>query len=459
MPDRLLLVLLLLCCHYAAHSQELLRKAWWGASVAAVSDNDSLVQERQQREGLWVSQVRGGTSEALGVTPDDILLTLNDEPVRTLAEFERIWSRIEVDQPIILRIDRDGKQILLTGKTMARPYETDSYGEVLYDQVAFRGGQLRVIINKPQEEGPRPAVLFIPGYTCSSVDNLSDSNPYGRVIRAFSKAGYVVLRVEKSGIGDSQNTPACDSIDLYDEIDSFAQGLKKLRALPYVDTTNIFIFGHSMGGIIAPALGARYPIKGAIVYGTTMKSWFEYQLEMCRIQELLAHPSPSAYERTCRLSAQLNYDFYINKKALVEIAQDPVLDSLLRNSWQYDGQGHIFGRNAAYWRQIQDLDLHDYWKNTRAQVLVLYGEADFQAFSKADHEQIAYTVNYYRPNTARVIAFPETDHFMAKIGSRQVAYDTYVRGEYQKLFNHFNTDITQQIIAWANKISKQPNHQ
>jgi hypothetical protein len=37
----------------------------------------------------------------------------------------------------------------------------------------YKGGQLRVIINKPFKENKMPAMLFIPGYTCSSIDELT----------------------------------------------------------------------------------------------------------------------------------------------------------------------------------------------------------------------------------------------------------------------------------------------
>lgn len=226
-------------------------------------------------------------------------------------------------------------------------------------------GKLSVIINKPKKSGKLPALLFIPGYTCSSIDNLSLDHPYGRIVRAFSNAGYVVARIEKSGLGDSQNTPNCSSTDLKDEIESFTAGLNKLKSLSYVDTENIFIFGHSMGGIIAPALRAIMPVKGVMVYGTTAKSFFEYQLEMNRLQLMLANPDPLVYEKTCRLQTQIAYEYYIQKKELKDIAISPERIEALKTDWQYDGGNKIFDRNQEYRRQIIDNPLIENWKNTR----------------------------------------------------------------------------------------------
>jgi uncharacterized protein len=126
----------------------------------------------------------------------------------------------------------------------------------------FKGGQLRVIINKPFKENKMPAMLFIPGYTCSSIDELTNDHPYKRIVDAYVDAGYTTLRIEKSGLGDSKNTPPCESCDLLDEIENFEVGLKKLKSLTYVDTNQIIIVGHSMGGIIAPRLVLNIRLLG-----------------------------------------------------------------------------------------------------------------------------------------------------------------------------------------------------
>lgn len=54
-----------------------------------------------------------------------------------------------------------------------------------------------MIINKPNGDCKKLAILFIPGYKCSSIDGLTENHPYGLIVRAFSDAGFVVVRVEK----------------------------------------------------------------------------------------------------------------------------------------------------------------------------------------------------------------------------------------------------------------------
>ncbi len=425
-------------------SAQLQRKPLFGARIEYVSENG--------QSGCKVLQVVRGTSADLKLQANDIIVQIGDQGFQSADEFIKRFLNYEPGKEIKLVVLREKKNLTLKGKVVARPYETDDNATVIYDQANYKGGQLRVIINKPLKENKMPAMLFIPGYTCSSIDELTKDHPYKRIIDAYVDGGYVTLRIEKSGLGDSKNTPACESCDLLDEIENFEVGLKKLKSLPYVDTNRIIIYGHSMGGIIAPAISAKHSVAGVVVYGTTAKSWFEYQLEMYRVQNALAGMNPIEVEQSVIEQYDLNYRYYVKKEKLEDLAKDPKADSVLRSTWAYDGKGKIYERNAEYWRQIQDYPHLQNWKNTQANVLVQYGESDFQAFSKADHQQIVNTVNHFHPGKATLITYPSTDHFFAKSGTMQEAYNKFSGGQIQQLFDEYNAEVGLSAVQWSNKI-------
>jgi uncharacterized protein len=438
-----IVVLLEFCCIASSHAQSnttLPRKAMLGAQV------------EENERGVEVLEVVRATAVQIKLRRGDLIRQVNQQRITDFAHFLTILEQQTAGAPVHFVVERNKKTVHLKGIFEGRPFETSDFSDVLYDQAPFRGGMLRIIINKPKKQGKMPALLFIPGYTCSSIDNLNETHPYKRIIDVFAKAGFVTLRIEKSGLGDSRNTPECESCDLHDEIENFQVGLDKLKSLPYVDTNKIIIFGHSMGGIVAPALSAKNQVAGVIVYGTTAKSWFEYQIEMYRTQNLLAGMDPLEYEKSIVDQYELNYRYFVKKEALATLATNPYMDSLLRLHWQYDGAERIFSRNAEYWRQIQDLPHLEHWKNTTAKVLVQFGESDFQAFSKADHEQIVRTVNFYSPNHATLQTFPSTDHYFAKSGTMQEAYDKFMKQQYLQLFETYNHDVGQSALAWSLKI-------
>ena len=431
--------------NFLLHAQEKLsRKPWFGAQFAYTDEG--------KKTGCLVTRIGGGTSEALKLQKDDILTHIGNSPITAWTDIPEKFSPFKLDEVMEVKIIRNKKEMKLRAKVMGRPFETDDNAEVIYDQAPYRGGQLRVIVNKPRKEGKMPAMLFIPGYTCNSIDNLKPDNPYKRIVDTYVDAGYVTLRIEKSGLGDSKNTPPCQSCDLKDEVENFEVGLKKLQSLPFVDTTKIIIVGHSMGGIVAPALSARHKVAGVVVFGTTAKSWFEYQIEMYRVQNALAGMNPIEVEQSVLEQYDLNYRYYVKKEKLEDMAKDPKSDSLLRAVWGYDGKGKIYDRNAEYWRQVQDYPHLENWKNTTAKVLVQFGESDFQAFSRADHQQIVNTVNHFHPGNAQLKTYPLTDHFFAKSGSMQEAYDKFAAGKYQQLFDEYNPEVGLSAVQWSNVV-------
>lgn len=421
----------------ALQAQPLRRKASLGIVPAPVEN------------GIAIEAVTGGTARALGLKQKDVIVSMNSKPIAQMNDLMQAMNGQKAGDAVEIGILREGKSKTLKGKFQPKELETSAVSDVLYDDAPYKQGRLRVIVNKPYGKERYPAMLFIPGYTCTSIDNLPDYHPYKRVIDAYVKAGFVSLRIEKSGLGDSENTPACESCDLYDEIENFRVGLRKLKSLPYVDTSKIIIVGHSMGGIVAPAIAAKERVAGVVVYGTTAKSWFEYQIEMYRVQNLLAGMDPLEYEASIVSQYDLNYRFFVEKASLEDLAKDTAKARVLREQWMYDGQGKIYSRNANYWRQIQDVPHLQHWKDTQAKVLVQYGASDFQAFSLADHEQIVRTVNYYKPGTATLKTYPETDHYFAKSGSMQQAFDLFNQGQYQKLFDLYNTAVGADAVNWS----------
>ncbi len=436
-----LLVLILISFNVNAQLQ---RKSLWGARMEYVSENGN--------SGCKILKVSRGTSVALKLQENDVILKIGNKAFQSTNEFIDHFLNYEPGQKIQLSILRDKKIIELKAKAVSRPFEIDDNATVIYDEAPYKGGQLRVIINKPFKENKMPAMLFIPGYTCSSIDDLPNNHPYKRIVDAYVDAGYVTLRIEKSGLGDSKNTPPCESCDLLDEIENFEVGLKKLKSLQYVDTNQIIIVGHSMGGIIAPAISSKNKVAGVVVYGTTAKSWFEYQIEMYRVQNALAGMNPIEVEQSVIEQYDLNYRYFVKKEKLEDIAKDSNADSVLRTSWEYDGKGKIYSRNAEYWRQIQDYPHLENWKNTTAKVLVQFGESDFQAFSKNDHQQIVNTVNYFHPGNATLMTYPSTDHYFAKSGTMQEAFDKFTNGKIQQLFNEYNNEVGLSAVRWSNEI-------
>jgi dienelactone hydrolase len=87
------------------------------------------------------------------------------------------------------------------------------------------------------------------------------------LLHTIGSQGFVTMRVEKSGVGDSEG-PSCDTIGYSEELSGYQAALKSLQSNPSVDSRRIYLLGISLGGVFAPILGAETKVAGISVYGT-----------------------------------------------------------------------------------------------------------------------------------------------------------------------------------------------
>jgi hypothetical protein len=58
---------------------------------------------------------------------------------------------------------------------------------------------------------------------------------------------------------------------------------------------------------------------------------------------------------------------------------------------------------------------------------------------------------YFETNNAELISFPLTDHYFAKSGSKQEAFDKFSGGQIQQLFDEYNPAVGTSAVNWSNK--------
>ena len=148
---------------------------------------------------------------------------------------------------------------------------------------------LHAMVWRPQGSGPFPAILLNHG-SGRSREQLERLGPYERNAETlgpvFSRHGYVFLYLFRHGVGTSSDQGA-NAFDLMNkesaehgeearntlqlrlledrDMDDALSGLKFLRSLPYVDTRNIALVGHSFGGSLTVLLAEREPNLRAVV--------------------------------------------------------------------------------------------------------------------------------------------------------------------------------------------------
>ncbi len=433
------LVFLLLLVAANAISQEPPRKALMGLIGKAGAG------------GVGVdSLVPGGTFAMLKLQKGDTLTELNGIKIASMEAYGKIAGPIRTGSSIEAKFIRSNKTISVKGPAVMRPYEQSDIADIQYDWVKFRNGFLRTITRKPKGKSNLPAILLVPGYGCGSIENYSTSYN-GKLINEWIKAGYAVVTIEKSGLGDSYQCEPCGEVDLVTDIESFDEGYKYMEQLPFVNKDKLIIWGHSMGGVIAPEVAKRHHPKAVMVFGATFRPWSEFLLEMHRIQKpLLENFTYLQTEEFIRTIQKIYYEFFVLKKNREQLLAIPEYRNLVVSELTYkEGSNDMWGRHWRYWQELDSLNLAQSWQALNCPVLIVHGETDYEQCSKAEPLLMQQCVNAAHPGNATVIVIPALDHFMMKSATWEEARDNFNKQQYNK--GNFNYQIAVETVKWLNQ--------
>jgi pimeloyl-ACP methyl ester carboxylesterase len=324
---------------------------------------------------------------------------------------------ISVSAPVLLRAE----SVDLPRRTAPSVPKNEAYPgvAVLYDAIRDPSGhRLRIIATHPRGDATRLPVIFVAGWlSCDSVEappGTTDATQL--VLQAIAKLpGFATVRMDKAGVGDSEGD--CSATDFTSELAAYRAAFRKLKDYAFVDATKIFVFGISNGGGFAPLVADGAPVRGYIVDGGWVKTWFEHMLEIERRRLILAGHPPNEINTLMASVAQLYSAYLLDRQRPQQIFEHrPGLKRL------WDGDPDLqYGRPVAYYQQLQDLNLMAAWSTVNAPVLALHGEFDW-IMSRADIETIVALVTRNAPGAATFVELPATGHTFEHYASLEAAF-------------------------------------
>ncbi len=124
------------------------------------------------------------------------------------------------------------------------------------------GIQLVGMIHIPEKTSPKyPAVMLLHGFTGNKAET---HFMFTKMARKLAKAGFVCLRFDFSGSGDSEGS--FEEMTYLTELADAKAALKFLRQQPKVNVEKIGVLGLSMGGGVAALLAGSEPdIKSLVL--------------------------------------------------------------------------------------------------------------------------------------------------------------------------------------------------
>ena len=300
------------------------------------------------------------------------------------------------------------------------PGKDESYPgvAVYYDAIRDADGhRLRLIATHPDRPGRFPVILVVGWLSCDSVEAPPGTKDGSlRLLQAVAQIpGFATVRLDKPGVGDSEGD--CARTDFVAELAAYREAFRHLKDYGFVDTTRVFLLGISNGGGFAPLVAGDMPVKGYVVDGGWIKTWFEHMLEIERRRLELSGHAPAEINRLMTSVERLYSAYLLDRLTPHEIF---VRDPPLRQFWE--GPDDLqYGRPKSYYQQLQDLNLMAAWSLVRAPVLALHGEYDW-IMSRGDFELLVDLVNRNRPGAAEFVELPRTGHTFEHYASLQDAF-------------------------------------
>ena len=453
---KLFLALAIASCFQYLNAQELPRKAGLGVAYYTTVP-DSLVSILDYKKGAVVQTVvPGSTAAAMNLQAMDIILSVNQQAIQSPADLARSAKTLREGQAVSLTVSRNKQLISFTGKAIARPYEKSETANITYGAFAYKGGWVRTIYKRQKEKAPLGTIYFLQGLPCYSMDNFTEKDKTKQAIDALVDRGFAVYRMEKADMGDNLNQAPCVSMGFDAELDMYRAGYRNLLQLPGIDTSNIFLFGHSMGGVTAPLLAKEFQPKAVVVYGTVFKPWMEYMLDAFRIQMGYFGEDPQKLDNALKKYKPFIADYFEGRQSIESIAANPTGLEALQLILSYDPATGLAasGRSPLVFKEINAHDLSKAWQQTSSYVLAIYGECDIAANNDADHKALVSWHNRTHPGKASFWLAPGTTHTFEEIGTMEdyIRWQSTPSAYYQYAENRFNPKVFDYVGNWLKSL-------
>ncbi len=221
-----------------------------------------------------------------------------------------------------------------------------------------------------------PVVVLVQGSGSSDRDeNLYSNHPFRDIAHGLAERGVATLRYDKrTWVYPEAAGESGMDIDIRGEtLDDANAAIELLRGEDRVDGGRIFVLGHSLGGMMVPAIAAENPdLAGAISMAGSLRPLWEIVHD--QNQEVIA-----SYE-----GVELPEEQRATLDAQVEQIEADL--AVLRGDFSdQPDDALLLGIPAGYWKSLSEYAGMNFIDEIDLPLLILQGDADFQVYPDRDY--------------------------------------------------------------------------
>lgn len=397
----------------AAGADELKRRGMFGIQLSPVNEEIKENNKLPDTKGIFITGVvPNSAAQEAGVMANDCVSKIGGDTVTDFQHGLSLLRRYRAGDTVPLTVLRQGEEKTIPVTLRPRPKEEWTDFEVVYDSAGEPGKRVRTLLTKPKDEGKRPVVVLLPEPIPNSIEFMGQMNhPIKGLIERLTKAGYVTLRVERVGVGDSEG----DDLSLYTvdaDVAGFKAAIAKTKSLDFVDGDNIFVLAHGAGAALTPMVVRGSPVKGVITYAAIVRPLQDVVPEMLqRRWKIELVPEDEAKANMDRVKKFLDL-FLVQGKLPADILKEhPDMKGPLERMETNDT--FTFGMHYKQAKELAAVKSLPAWSEVTVPVLAVWGKSDYVA-DKKDSEMIVDAVKKSKSGKAAFQELAETDHMFAK---------------------------------------------
>ncbi|MCB9849500.1 MAG: PDZ domain-containing protein [Phycisphaerales bacterium] len=435
-------LLTLLAFATATHADELKRRGMLGIQLAPIFENQVAELKLKDTKGIFIRGVMpNSAAERSGMLANDVIVSVGGKSFDDIDAAVALFRDYRAGDVMKLGVVRDGQPVDLELTLEERPKETSDEFDIVYDSAGAPGHRVRTYVTKPRDAAKHPAILFIQSLNPGPMEFANERNanhPYKQLVDNLTREGFVTMRVDRPGNGDSEGDDPRRP-KLADDLTAFGAALEKLASYDFVDPQRVYIFAQSTGSVLAPTLARSSAARGVITYAAIARAWNEHLLESMQARWKLELLPEDEYKTNSQQAAELVKLCMIegqNPKSVLEAHPElrGIAEGLVQDEF-------IMGSHYSFFHEMATVDLPKQWAQVDVPVLAMWGTCDFVA-GRGCSELIAQSVNSKHPGRATFKALEGIDHGYSPMEDAEESYLAGFTGE-------FDADIIKAVKNWV----------
>lgn len=286
------------------------------------------------------------------------------------------------------------------------------------------GWELPGTLTIPKKDGKYPAVVLVHGSGPNDRDEtIGPNKPFRDIAWGLAEKGIATLRYDKRTLTHSAKfTGDQASLTVFEEtVEDAALAVQFLKTQNNIDSSKIYILGHSLGGMLIPRIAQQTPdAAGYIIMAGSVTP----------LEDLIVEQIKYLSELDGSLSDDEKSIIAANEKMRDHVKK------LDRNT--SFAPAELFNIPASYWLDLKDYQPAIMAKEIAKPLLVLQGDRDYQV-SVREFESWKNVLE--GRNNVSFILYPGLNHLMIKGEGRSSPQEYQTPGTVEK-------KVIEDIAAW-----------